>query len=363
MDPDTVARGVASLVEDGFVVLPLPADCSEAASACVTLFDGARPFPEKLGPGLSRYLVGGGAPAVEPGFGGCPLPSSMHCPESRRLHRLLQDQVYRPLAAGLVRSPRPLAFLGEGRPKFFAYMYDRWCQRSAGIKPAAEALHRDLSPDSFSGARNMLVFGGFVAAEGAQVFTCYRGTHVVGRSRPDAGEGFSKLSKSECGELSARLSHERRQVQVPEGSVLVFFENILHEVRARPYPHRITRLFTAFAVWSGAPPCAAPVCGSPDGRGRDCFMCTQVSFCREGALTHLKSKQLNRTYPALYACNHRGKLAIIAGQLPAIAPPGGFSADCPRGSALPLAVHPAVELALPYSEEELSVLSGVPVGI
>lgn len=352
-------EGIAErLASDGYVVLPLPPECAEAARCCVREFDALRPFPEKITPGMSRYPLPDGK-QVEPGFGCCPLPSSMHRPESRTLHGALISQVFEPLARALVsRVPDVRAFLGEGRTAYFAYMYDRWCQRSPGVKPTKEGVHRDLSPDAFSAARNMLVFGGFVAAEGDQLFTCYRATHFVGRPDASAGVGFATLSKDDANRIKSGMADRRAAILVPEGHALVFFENILHEVVGRPYRHRITRLFTAFAVWSGAPPCPASgcACRCPDPQGRDCYMCIQAAYCREGSLTHVKSKQQNRTYPRLYACNHREKLRVISDQLPAIAPPGGF--DPTPGSRLPLSVHPPVELALPYSNEELAALAG-----
>lgn len=348
------------LASDGYVVIPLPPGCAEAARDCVRAFDGPRPFPEKTTPGMSRYpLPEGRGKPVEPGFGCCPLPSSMHRPESRALHGALRSQVFEPLALALVsRVPEVRGFLGEGRAAYFAYLYDRWCQRSPGVKPTKEAVHRDLCPDAFSAARNSLVFGGFVAAEGDQMFTCYRATHVVGRPDASAGIGFATLSKSDAARIRGDMADRRAAVAVPEGHALVFFENILHEVVGRGYRHRMTRLFTAFSVWSGAPPCPASGCRCPDPQGRDCYMCIQVACCREGSLTHVKSKQQNRTYPRLYACNHREKLRVISEQLPAIAPPGGFD-PAALGSRLPCSVHPPVELALPYSEEELAALAGV----
>lgn len=330
------------LVARGYCVVPL----SVPLKACLRRASERllrEPLAEKgsLGISSSPGLLPG-EPRAAPGFGGCPFPSSMHSKESREFLNTLHDEVFVPLALSLVTHAEIMNAVGDN--PFIAHAKDRWCQRYAGQAPGSECPHRDISPDVLGVHRDVLMFGGFVNANTAdgenQFFSCSPGTHVVGTVR-DQGSGFAVIPEERRGDF------EFETVVIPPGHALVFFENIVHKVRSRKYRYDILRLFTAFQLWKGEPPCPhRGPCGALDPQGRDCFLCTQKKFCTNGTLTHVKSKQENRLFPKLYRVNHKRKLELIVADVPAM-----------QGVTPLPTTHPAVPIE-PYTEAEFQRMRG-----
>jgi hypothetical protein len=91
------------------------------------------------------------------------------------------------------------------------------------------------------------MFGGWINFDHtAQYFSCVPGSHNDPR---DASVGFS-LIKSEA--QLARCGQEKRVVEVPPGHMLIFFQNLIHEVIGKARTHHQFRLFTPFRLTPSA---------------------------------------------------------------------------------------------------------------
>ncbi|CAM9384701.1 unnamed protein product [Laminaria digitata] len=65
--------------------------------------------------------------------------------------------------------------------------------------------------------------------------------------KKDAAGGFVPVGKDEA----AIIKTQKRRIAIPPGAILVFHENIIHEVLARKVKDRTVRLFTAWRLTLG----------------------------------------------------------------------------------------------------------------
>jgi hypothetical protein len=101
---------------------------------------------------------------------------------------------------------------------------DRLMYRPPGIKVGAETWHRD---EAVNVGKNDLTFGGWQNFDHEnQYFSCVIDTHVIGQREKDTG--FVKLTKDEVENFSE--DPDRRHIVVPPGAIILFNENIVHEV-------------------------------------------------------------------------------------------------------------------------------------
>jgi hypothetical protein len=326
--------------------------------------------PEKNTPGVSFYSgEKGGKQFFQPGFGGSSLPTTNHAQETRALRRIL-DRIFRELGKELCKIPEVAAILKD--IVYFVSYFERYCQRLAGTCPSAENEHRDVSPDWINAQRNCLIFGGYLALQGDQYFTCCPGTHLLHKD-PNEPTGFAKLSDDQ----KKMFKDKRVTYKVPEGHVIIFFENIVHSVRSAKYDYDILRLFVAFQLWSGAPPCTATSlvrkpkkpcdkcmpcylcpkhtpCDNRDSKGRACGPCTQFysvsDDLTQGGTPPVKSGQPLHPIPALYynfRATNGWRISEIYSQIPTMVE------GCKK--------IPAVSLEKPYTPEERKMLRGYPL--
>lgn len=310
-----------SLLKDGYVVFPVgpargppPPELLAARQRMLS----PRPVRESPLTGIS-YLARG----VCPGSGLSPFPSTVHCPETRALRASL-SLVNRGLSEALVACGLLEGGGLPGGPVYFAELLERWLCRDRGVAPSSEQPHRDVTADVLSPLRDLRVFGGFVnvnVEEGEdQHFRCCPGTHCADpRAAGDTGLGFSKLSAEEV----RRFKGQMRVVAVPPRHRIVFFENIVHEIRTVKYKYRILRLFTAFQVWTGAPPCSGGACNAPyeaKMRGfpkvNECHLCRQRGMIERRTLEFVKGPCRVLAFPQSYTVWHRAKVEAIVRDQP-----------------------------------------------
>jgi hypothetical protein len=169
------------------------------------------------------------------GFGVYNNPSSFHC----RTVRDLRSEVY------TVMVPFIDAIKEEGQLKEF--IIDRLMVRPPGTSPSPEMWHRDESPGAIDGDT---VFGGWLNLDDTQqVFSCVPGTH---RSVEEGdGAGFGLIKKKE---LIEEYNSKRTKVSVPAGHILIFNENIIHEVVSSTKKDKSYRLFVGWRITTSDKP-------------------------------------------------------------------------------------------------------------
>lgn len=196
---------VEHLQQHGYVVLSTNTFANPQRK--IDLINESNDFPEFI-PNTPKKVMGGFA-----AFGN---PSSFHNPTVRK---------YRQWAASIVvpRLLKPL--IRQTNVKYnVEQCMERMTIRVPGEKPSAESWHRD---ESKIASGNDRVFGGWVNLDSTpQYFSCVPGTHYKNTT---SHRGFAAIDKS----LHAECKSRSVRVEIPPGHILVFYENIVHEVLSR----------------------------------------------------------------------------------------------------------------------------------
>jgi hypothetical protein len=162
-------------------------------------------------------------------------PSVFHAPAFRRMRRIVMREL-------IVQVFREYITEDQG----IELLLDRIMVRPAGDAPPKESWHRDVSPYAMEGDE---IFGGWLNLdENPQYFSCVPGS--AGAALVSA-KGF----------LPEELAGLPRRYEVPPGGMILFREDILHEVVATKLKHTSIRLFHAFRVSTHI---GTSVLGSPE---------------------------------------------------------------------------------------------------
>lgn len=243
------------LLNQGYAVVPIFPACEQLQGDFAAMLGT---FPEYL-PGATQ-LVGGS-------FGGLGNAASFHHPLVRQLRARVMAEllpVFSELSL-LTNFPN------------LEQLVDRVCVRPVGTRQSRELPHRDESPG------DGLVLGGWLSVKGTQTFRCSPGSHGDGK-----GQGFCKLTAAEAADYKARMI----DVIVPPGSVLLFVEDIVHEIRSGKLSELVYRLFMGWRLTASNTPLV------PD-----------IATCLETqSIVPVKSLQCPPMYPVLYLVHHVPKL-------------------------------------------------------
>lgn len=164
---------------------------------------------------VARYGVGGTS------FLG--HPSVFHHPKLRRLRRI----VFREL---IIQVFRDYVAPDQG----IELLLDRIMVRPAGDVPMKESWHRDVSPWAQPGDQ---ILGGWLNLdETSQYFSAVPRSFLRGSAK-----GFVSEEAPKGGGTT---------YEIPPGSMVLFREDILHEVVARKQKHTSIRIFHAFRISS-----------------------------------------------------------------------------------------------------------------
>lgn len=118
--------------------------------------------------------------------------------------------------------------------------YDRLLLRREGLQISIDGdMHRDECPYAKKGDD---VMGGWINLDDTpQTFRCVFGSHLdVGNQNT----GFAKLGPEEVSKYSPRLV----DVEIPAGSIIVFYERIVHLVLPSKAPRTMYRMFLGFRL-------------------------------------------------------------------------------------------------------------------
>lgn len=160
-----------------------------------------RPLPENT---HISNLVGGG-------FGAFGSPSASHVPEIRQLRYTIHKKL---IANGFYEN-----FSNFCNVLNVEVLADRYRAQQKGTKYGGEGYHRDESNNASEGD---VILGGWInlSSSISQYFSCLKTTQL----RTNEKRGFSQQKPTE-----EQLKHSAK-VEVKPGQLILFYQNILHQV-------------------------------------------------------------------------------------------------------------------------------------
>lgn len=283
-----VSKEAHDLFHDGYCVLPCftKREVSEIIEGLdIEIKETWFEFPSGGGKGGITSIMNlqkKGPKFVCGGFGACGNPSNFHMTMTRfmrydcytRLKNFFYTYMHRYVKKNMQDSWN------------FHIIHDRLMIRAIGDKATPEAWHRDtasspyISNDKDSGDH---IFGGWInlSDDSEQTFSCLKGTHKPGWN---PNQGF-KMQKPTSDEMAKKVS-----ISIPPGHILIFYENIIHEVVSKLSKKVVVRLFTGWRFCKSDEPLV--------GKKEMNRVIDEQDICL------LKSGQIPRMWPKLYAVNH-----------------------------------------------------------
>ena len=219
-----------NLMECGYVVLPLlgvdyaRSKWMQTKRVLENMIDS---FPE-FKPNTKKYVMGG--------FSAFGNPSSFHHPFILKLRQWSLSYLY-----PLFTSYDILALESEitDRPRNLEALPDRFMARPPGDQPGPKSWHRDTSPH---GSKGDDIFGGWINMDNKnQYFSVVPGSHTL---IDPSGGGFDKPNSKNIQEAEKN----KIRIVIPPGHILVFFQNMLHEIYRVKASYWMYRLFTCFRL-------------------------------------------------------------------------------------------------------------------
>ncbi len=250
-------RAAMSLLNDGYAVVRVydEAELGEVRDAYAELMHGEHPalpgyaaMPEyRLDPGTRRVATyEGQTHLVKGGFGALGNPSSFHAPIIRRMRRDAQR-----VASGVFSRYLDVANLDRD-----AVRMEQLVDRARLLRPdgvvGVETWHRDQTPMKMMMLQDDLVYGGWLALDGPQRFSAIRGSHRTAGERDNAG--FSKVGADDA----QRYTEQKNAVLeaggdwfifIPAGHMLIFQQEMVHEVVKRSVAGRAGESYRLFTAW------------------------------------------------------------------------------------------------------------------
>ena len=118
-------------------------------------------------------------------------------------------------------------------------MIHRMMIRLPGQSPSAETMHRDEAKGVKESDRT---FGGWLNLDDTpQFLNCVVRTHLLRREQG----GFAKIKEDE---QKKYYEERRRTVEIPPGAIIVFYEDVVHEIRASKAKTLMVRLFLGWRL-------------------------------------------------------------------------------------------------------------------
>jgi hypothetical protein len=257
LDVASVRRHAASLAEHGYTVVQVygERDVAEVRRTFEhTLFSHMPEYNKDPATGRVPVAPGERHPLlVRGGFGALGNPSSFHAPIMRRMRRdahAVAVPIFRMLANVVDRTDRSDRWLEQ--------LMDRARVLTPGASITAESWHRDRTPatkiNKAMGAEVVqeddLIYGGWLALDGPQRFSGVRGSHKEPRNDGDK-RGFAPLSAEEKAKYGALRDQagDDWYVQIPAGHMLIFQQEMIHEVVGGKYGSHLPPSYRLFTGW------------------------------------------------------------------------------------------------------------------
>jgi len=219
-DPTTTA---SQLHTNGYIVLPFISNYKAMHPTMLTKFrEMIASFPT-----IKNYDL-----PVLGGFAALGNPGSFHHPLIRYLREWSLSHSY-PLFQQFEKN--------NGTARRLECLADRFMSRPPGAAPTAEHWHRDTTViDTVEDGDD--IFGGWINLDNRdQIYSAVPKTHEIGKPK---GTGFEVSDKTE----KAWAEKNKITIKIPPGHIVIFFQNMLHEVVAFKKKYTMHRLFTGFRL-------------------------------------------------------------------------------------------------------------------
>lgn len=219
------------LFENGYVIFPIFS--SETSENLVQEFKETElTFPEYkrsstvLGTKDNPYVLGG--------FGAYGNPASFHNEFVRRFR--MEQMKYIPVLGKMLLYAQRNGKIESAKKYKVANFMDRMCKRPKGTSTSKESYHKDLMP---LGRKNDISIGGWVQlSKESSYFSCAPKTHSFESLTKKPKNGFATQKNKTC-------THE---IEVPQGHILMFFQNLGHCVHATKRIQDSYRLFSVYLL-------------------------------------------------------------------------------------------------------------------
>lgn len=254
------------LLTKGFCTVPCYSTDQTAAKR-ILFMNHLRDLPEFTDEATS-YVYGG--------FAAISTASSQHHP----IIRMLRSEIH------IVMRPffQAVALQVAGPELKLEQIVDRAMFRPYGVSASPDSVHRDECKFAL---KDDYIFGGWLNLDSTpQQLSCEPRSHLL---NVNTGRGFAKIT-----DKAERAAYRPVKIAVPPGHLLVFFENIMHDVCGKRIksPVGMARLFLGWRLTSSNAPLI------PDG----------LQLLDSQSLVPLKSGQMPRMYPTLAWTNWGDKL-------------------------------------------------------
>jgi hypothetical protein len=164
------------------------------------------------------------------GYGGLAIPSSFHHPNIRFIRKKVYETI-KPLLKKCFPNHLNVELL-----------FARVCIRRVGTSTPKGSWHRDVCPDSLPGD---IILGGWINLDpdGSpnQKFSCVPGTHT------------DKTNKTGFAKTNVKPSNPKTY-EVPPGHVILFHQNILHEIKPQKASFESHRLYLGWRLTNSLRP-------------------------------------------------------------------------------------------------------------
>ncbi len=170
------------------------------------------------------------------GFGAYGNPTSFHHPEIRNIRRKIHYYLWNSLKNTFKNKRAELLF-------------DRFSKRRKGTSTSAESWHRDIT-NCDNLLETDIIYGGWVNLDPygsePQGFSCVPGTQIDKSKKT----GFAKFTDKEMEELNKK----KKIFKIPPGHIIMFNQNIAHEVLPKKATFDSCRLYVGWRITDGKLP-------------------------------------------------------------------------------------------------------------
>ena len=213
-----------SLLEHGYVVIRLFSE--KESDQLVSEFQSTESsFPEYRH-GTKKY------PYVLGGFGAYGNPASFHNPFVRRLRSKFMESV--PILGSMLEKAEERKKIPMAKQYKVALLLDRMCKRPQGSSTSRESYHKDLTPTARP--TDITVGGWLQLSKDTSYLSCQPKTHTF--STLMSKKGFALEKDGQC----------TYDVPVPQGCMVMFFQNLGHCVHSKTQITDSYRVFNVFLL-------------------------------------------------------------------------------------------------------------------
>ena len=300
------------LFHQGVTVIPI-LDCLTLSTFHEQFLQEVKTFPE---------YIDENEPRVYGSFGALGNPASFHNPTVRKLRMGMMEY-----ARYLFRKFPAMTSDQLWKQANIEQLIDRMSIRRTSTQVPKETWHRDIASNKND---NDEIFGGWINldVDQTQYFSCILKSH---RSQDFKGESGFQRSSFE----SNLLQSDHRIVEVPPGSWIIFYQNIIHEVHSKRIVRDSIRLYLGFRLTDSTTPLydmkecllkqGVPI--GPSGQTPEMFFANHLRFhgqqvrdwsvrafkpvCRDGDVVHRVMKSLYDYGLPMYSSYTEEEKAIL----------------------------------------------------